>query len=184
VLGNLAIAAIKLVAATASQSSAMLSEAIHSLVDTGNGLLIMVGVRRTQRPADEAHPYGHSKELYFWTLIVTIAIFAFGGGLSIYEGVRHVIHRAQLQHLGWSLIVLASAAVFESASFAIAYRQFRKSRPSGSLWSQIQAIKDPATFTVLIEDGAALAGIAVAAKSSPPSRSSRPLNGSSEECGM
>jgi cation diffusion facilitator family transporter len=163
VLGNLAIAAIKFLAAATSQSSAMLSEAIHSLVDTGNGLLIMVGVRRSQRPADEAHPYGHGKELYFWTLIVAIAIFAFGGGLSIYEGVRHVIRPAELQHLGWSLIVLASAAAFESASFAIAYREFRKSRPSGSLWSQIQASKDPATFTVLIEDAAALAGIVVAA---------------------
>jgi cation diffusion facilitator family transporter len=162
VLGNLAIAAIKFAAAAASQSSAMLSEAIHSLVDTGNGLLILVGVRRSQRPADEAHPYGHGKELYFWTLIVAIAIFAFGGGLSIYEGVRHLADPVELQNLGWNVTVLAAAAVFEGASFGVAYREFRKTFPSGPVLSQIRASKDPAIFTVLIEDAAALAGIAVA----------------------
>jgi cation diffusion facilitator family transporter len=160
---NLAIAAVKFVAAAASGSSAMLSEAIHSFVDTGNELLLLVGIRRSQRPPDEAHPYGHGKEVYFWTLIVAVAIFALGGGMSVYEGVHRLLNGGEIRNVGWTLAVLAASMVFECASFAIAYREFRKARPSGSLWSQIRASKDPATFAVVVEDIAALAGIAVAA---------------------
>jgi cation diffusion facilitator family transporter len=161
IAGNLAIAATKLVAAFFSGSSAMLSEGIHSLVDTGNGGLLLLGLRKSQKPADANHPFGHGKELYFWSLVVAILIFALGGGMSVYEGVTHLSH-AQLHDPTWNYVVLGFAIVFESFSFYFAYKAFRREMSGKGVFKTIRASKDPTTFTVLFEDTAALLGLVVA----------------------
>ncbi len=161
IAGNLAIAATKLTAAFFTGSSAMLSEGIHSLVDTGNGGLLLLGLRKSQRPADATHPFGHGKELYFWSLVVAIVIFALGGGMSVYEGVTHLSH-AQLHDPTWNYVVLGFAIVFESLSFYFAYQAFRKEMSGQGVFKTIRASKDPTTFTVLFEDTAALLGLVVA----------------------
>jgi cation diffusion facilitator family transporter len=139
----------------------MLSEGIHSLVDTGNGGLLLLGLRKSQKPADATHPFGHGKELYFWSLVVAILIFALGGGMSVYEGVTHLSH-AQLHDPTWNYVVLGFAIVFESFSFCFAYKAFRKEMSGKGVFKTIRASKDPTTFTVLFEDTAALLGLVVA----------------------
>ena len=163
IAANVAIAVTKSVVAAITGSSAMMSEAIHSLVDTGNGVLLLVGVSRSQNPANAKHPFGHGKELYVWSLIVAVLIFGLGGGVSLYEGVLHVLEPTPLQDAHWSYIVLGCAALFEGASFALALRQFNRERGDAPFWKSLHASKDPATYTVLAEDGAALAGLAIAA---------------------
>src|SRR6266576_3289375 len=123
IAGNIAIAVTKFIAAAFTGSSAMLSEGIHSLVDTGNGALLLLGVRMSRKPADATHPFGHGKELYFWSLIVAILIFALGGGMSVYEGVTHIA-QAQLHDPTWNYLVLSFAIVFESFSFYFALQAF------------------------------------------------------------
>jgi cation diffusion facilitator family transporter len=162
IIGNAAIAAIKFVAGGMTGSSAMISEGIHSLVDTGNGGLLYHGLRRGARPADDHHPFGHGMEVYFWSLIVAVSIFGIGGGMSIYEGVIHILHPRPLGSATVNYIVLALAAVFESLSFSVAWRAFRGSRGSRRTLSAIHHGKDPSLFTVLFEDTAALLGLAVA----------------------
>lgn len=161
IVGNVAIAVTKLIAAYFSGSSAMLSEGIHSLVDTGNGALLLVGFRRSQRPPDDAHPFGHGKELYFWPLVVAILIFALGGGMSIYEGVTHIMH-PQHGEAKWNYIVLAFAFFFESISSYFAFKAFRGELRGRNPLQAIKESKDPNTFTVLFEDSAALLGLIVA----------------------
>src|ERR1700704_1037369 len=161
IAGNVAIAATKLVAAFFTGSSAMLSEGIHSLVDTGNGGLLLLGFRMSQKPPDANHPFGHGKELYFWSLVVAILIFALGGGMSVYEGVTHLSH-PQVHHSIWNYVVLGFAIVFESISFYFAYQAFRKELSGQGVFAAIRASKDPTTFTVLFEDTAALLGLMVA----------------------
>lgn len=161
IAGNLAIAATKLVAAFFTGSSAMLSEGIHSLVDTGNGGLLLLGFRKSQKPADATHPFGHGKELYFWSLVVAILIFALGGGMSIYEGVTHLSH-AKLHDPTWNYLVLGLAFVFESISSIFAYKAFRREMAGQGVFKTIRASKDPTSFTVLFEDTAALLGLIVA----------------------
>jgi cation diffusion facilitator family transporter len=160
---NAAIAATKFTVAAITGSSAMLSEGIHSLVDSGNSVLLLIGVRRSQQPASPTHPFGHGKELYFWSLIVAVLIFGVGGGFSVYEGIHHVRNPNPLEDAHWNYIVLAAAAVFESISFAIAWRQFSRERGDTPFWQALHASKDPATYTVLAEDGAALVGLGFAA---------------------
>ena len=121
VVGNLLIAIIKFVAAALTGSSAMISEGIHSLVDTGNGGLVLMGMRRGTAPADAEHPFGHGKELYFWTLIVAISIFGIGGGMSLYEGIIHLMHPVHVENPWPNYVVLAIAALVEGSSFVIAY---------------------------------------------------------------
>lgn len=162
ILANLAIAITKSIAAYFSGSSAMVSEAIHSLVDSGNGALLLVGLRRSRRPADDNHPFGHGKELYFWPFIVAILVFALGGGMSVYEGIMHLVHPQQLSDPTWNYIVLGIAFIFEGVSSYLAFKAFRKELKGGGVIKTIRASKDPNTFTVLFEDTAAMAGLLVA----------------------
>ncbi|WP_398494641.1 cation diffusion facilitator family transporter [Variovorax sp.] len=160
---NIAIAITKFVVAGITGSSAMLSEGIHSSVDTFNGILLLVGLRLSKRPASVEHPFGHGKELYFWSLIVAVLIFGLGGGVSFYEGIEHIRHPEPLRDPTWNYVVLAAAAVFEGTSFLIALRQFRAQAGGTPFWQALDRSKDPTTYTVLAEDSAALAGLAVAA---------------------
>jgi cation diffusion facilitator family transporter len=163
IAANVAIAVTKLVVAGITGSSAMLSEGIHSSVDTFNGALLLVGIRLSRRPATPEHPFGHGKELYFWSLIVAVLIFGLGGGISFYEGVLHIRHPEPLHDPTWNYIVLGVAALFESISFAIALRQFLKLAGATPFWEAIHRSKDPTTYTVLAEDAAALVGLLIAA---------------------
>ena len=163
IAGNLAIAIMKFTAAAFTGSSAMLSEGIHSLVDTGNGGLLLLGVHKSKKPADAAHPFGYGKELYFWSLIVAVLIFGVGGGISIYEGVIHLIHPAPLEDPTWSYVVLGLAVVFEGIVFVIAFKAFQKLKGAEeNIWEAVKSSKDPTTFTVLFEDAAALLGLIAA----------------------
>ena len=162
IAGNAAIAAIKFVAGAMTGSSAMISEGIHSLVDTGNGGLLYLGLQRSQRPADAQHPFGHSGEVYFWSLIVAVSIFGIGGGMSIYEGITHIRHPAPLEAPAINYIVLGLAALFETMSFSVAWRAFRATKGDRPALAAIRHGKDPTLFTVLFEDTAALFGLAVA----------------------
>jgi len=163
VAANVAIAVTKFVVAGITGSSAMLSEGIHSAVDTFNGILLLVGLKLSQRPATPEHPFGHGKELYFWSLIVAVLIFGVGGGLSFYEGVQQVRHPQPMQASMWNYVVLGVAAVFEGSSFVIALRQFLKQAGNTPFWEALHRSKDPTTYTVLAEDSAALIGLVVAA---------------------
>jgi cation diffusion facilitator family transporter len=162
IAGNLSIAAIKFLVGALTGSSAMLAEGIHSLVDTGNGALLLLGLRMSKRPADEEHPFGHGKELYFWTLIVAILIFAVGGGMSFYEGILHVLHPSPIQNEAWNYAVLAVAFIFEALSWTVAWKVFRSQRNGQGLFHAIETSKDPTTYTVLLEDSVALLGIVIA----------------------
>ena len=160
---NLGVAVTKFIAAAVTGSSAMLSEGIHSTVDSGNSLLLLVGMRLSERPASDEHPFGHGKELYFWSLIVAVLIFGIGGGVSFYEGVTHVMHPVPLDDPFWNYVVLGFAALFEGISFGVALVQFRKESKGRAFWLALHESKDPSTYTVLAEDAAALAGLGVAA---------------------
>jgi len=162
VAGNLTIAAIKFMAAWFTGSSAMLSEGLHSVVDTGNGLLLLLGIHLSQKPADEAHPFGHGLELYFWTLIVAILIFAVGGGMSVYQGIEHLRHPAPPGDPTWNYVVLACSFVFEGATWAVALKEFLAQKGNQGIWQAVRTSKDPTTFMVLFEDSAALLGLGVA----------------------
>ena len=159
---NFAIAIIKFVAASITGSSAMLSEGIHSVVDTGNELLLLLGIRLSKKPADDSHPFGYGQELYFWTLIVALFIFAIGGGMSIYEGINHVRHPEPLTDPFWNYVVLGLAVVFEGYSWNVALQAFLANKGQDSFWKAIRASKDPTIFTILFEDTAALIGLVVA----------------------
>lgn len=174
IIGNFAIAVTKFIGAAVSGSSAMLTEGIHSLVDTGNGGLLLLGLRRSARPPDEQHPYGYGKSLYFYALIVAVLIFGLGGGISLYEGILHTLNPTHSGPTGASLfgitvsgltlntIVLVAAIIFEGAAFRTAWLEFNKVRGDRGLLEAIRSSKDPTTFTVLFEDSAAMAGLFVA----------------------
>jgi cation diffusion facilitator family transporter len=162
IIGNVAIAAVKFVAAALTGSSAMISEGIHSLVDTGNGGLLYHGLRQGAKPADDEHPFGHGGEVYFWSLIVAVSIFGIGGGMSVYEGVTHMLDPAPLSDPTVNYIVLGAAMLFEGLSFTVAWRTFRHSKGAVPTLAAIHRGKDPSLFTVLFEDTAALLGLLVA----------------------
>jgi cation diffusion facilitator family transporter len=163
--GNGAIAVAKFAAAAISGSTAMLTEAIHSLVDTGDQLFLLIGQRRGARPADDTHPLGYGMETYFWSFIVALMVFFLGGVLSVYEGVRHILQPAQVVSPWISLGVLAVSAVFEGISFRVGYREYKRIVRGAPirLWAFIRISKDPGMVSVLLEDSAALIGIVLAA---------------------
>jgi cation diffusion facilitator family transporter len=163
IAANVAIAATKFVVAAITGSSAMLSEGIHSAVDTGNGVLMLIGTRLSERKATAEHPFGHGKELFFWSLIVAVLVFGLGGGLSIFEGVAHILNPAPMRDPKWNYFVLVAAALFEGTSFVVALRVFLREKGDRPFWASLHGSKDPMTYTVLGEDFAALAGLAVAA---------------------
>lgn len=162
VVSNLIIAIIKFIAASMTGSSAMIAEGIHSLVDTGNGILVLFGIRQSGKAADPEHPFGHGKELYFWTLIVAVSIFGIGGGMSLYEGITHIQHPSPLEDPTAAYIVLAISAVVEGTSFLIAMRQFNRARGDEKPYAFVRHAKDPSLFTVVFEDSAAILGLFVA----------------------
>ncbi len=160
--GNTLIAVTKFVAALFTGSSAMLSEGIHSLVDTGNQGLLLYGMARAKRPADDEFPFGHGKEIYFWSFIVAILIFALGGGVSIYEGIKHIEHPEPIQNPLINYLVLGLAMLFEGAAWLFAFREFTRAKGKWGYVEAIQRAKDPSIFVVLFEDTAAMLGLMVA----------------------
>ncbi|MGJ5179297.1 cation diffusion facilitator family transporter [Bradyrhizobium oligotrophicum] len=161
--GNLLVACTKIAAAIWTGSSAMMSEAIHSVVDTSNGLVLLYGFHRASRPPDRQHPLGHGRELYFWSFIVALLLFALGAGVSLYEGVLHLMHPVPIEDPTVSYIVLGLSFVFEAGSWWVAVRQFRAAAPELSYVEAFRRSKDPPAFMVVFEDSAALIGIIIAA---------------------
>ncbi|MEX1349549.1 MAG: cation diffusion facilitator family transporter, partial [Desulfobacterales bacterium] len=161
-IGNSLIAVTKFTAAFVTGSSAMLSEGIHSLVDTGNQVLLLHGLKQSKKPADEKFPFGHGKEIYFWSFIVAILIFALGGGISIYEGVQHLQHPKPIDKPLINYIVLGLAMLFEGAAWLFALREFTRAKGKWGYVEAVQRGKDPSLFVVLFEDTAAMLGLMVA----------------------
>lgn len=159
---NLGIAAAKFVAAAWSGSSAMLSEAIHSLVDTSNQGLLLVGLRRSRRPADERHPFGYGMELYFWSFIVAIVLFSLGAGVAIYEGIDKLLHPHPIENAKILYIVLGVSLVLEGISTFQCVGEFNARRGKTPWLKALRSSKDPSLYTVLLEDCAALAGLSIA----------------------
>lgn len=160
--GNCLIAISKVIAAIMTGSSAMLSEAVHSVADTGNEILLLYGLRRGKMPADNQFPFGHGKEIYFWSFVVAMVLFAGGAGLSMYKGIDHLISPVPVKNSYVSYSVIGLAIVFEGISWHIALTEFGKSKGA---WSYIRAIhrgKDPSIFIVLMEDSAAIIGLVIA----------------------
>ncbi len=161
-IGNTAIAITKFIAASITGSSAMLSEGIHSLVDTGNQGLLLFGMKQAQKPPDEAFPFGHGKEIYFWSFVVAILIFSVGAGVSLYEGIHHMIHPEPIESPYINYIVLGLAIVFEGGALLFALKEFNRSRGKLGYIEAVQRGKDPSLFVVLFEDSAAMLGLVVA----------------------
>jgi cation diffusion facilitator family transporter len=161
---NLGIAVAKFVVAAITGSASMLAEGIHSTVDTGNELLLMLGQRQAAKPADAKHPFGYGKELYFWALMVALSVFSLGGGFSIYHGINAIRNPGPMEDPMWNFIVLGVSALFEGYSWNVSRKELNKHRkPGASLWQTMRASKDASVFTVFIEDSAALLGLAIAA---------------------
>ncbi len=161
-IGNLLIALTKFIAAIWTGSSAMFSEAIHSVVDTGNQILLMYGIHRSRKPPDEHFPFGYGKEIYFWSFVVSIFIFSIGAGFSIYEGIHHVITPAPARSPLVNYIVIGFAFIFEGGSLFVAVREFTRIKGRKGIIAAIHQEKDPTIFAVLFEDSAALAGLIIA----------------------
>nr|WP_199079580.1 cation diffusion facilitator family transporter [Pedobacter sp. ASV19] len=160
-LANLLIAIIKFIAGARTNSSSMISEGIHSVVDTINEILLLYGLKRSQKPPDKLRPFGYGKELYFWSFIVSILIFGLGGGLSIYQGILHILDPEPPGDPGWNYAVLIFSAIFEGTSLIIAIKAFNHTRGELSFWKAVVKSKDPTSFLVLFEDGAAVTGLAI-----------------------
>ena len=162
IVANGLIAIGKFIVAGFTGSSAMLSEAIHSVADSGNQALLLLGIRLSRREPSPDHPFGHGKELYFWSLIVAIVLFGVGGGISLYEGLIHLQHPAELSDPFWNYVMLGIAVILETAAFVIAFRALVRVAGEESMWQAVRTSKDPTIFVVLFEDAAALAGLLVA----------------------
>ncbi len=160
--GNLAIALVKFIAAYITNSSAMLSEAIHSVVDTLNEVLLLYGMKKSQQPANSRHPFGYGRELYFWAFIVALLVFALGAIVSIYQGIHHIYHPEAMSNPMINYIVLGIAILCEGTSWLVALKAFRKVKGKQGYFEAFRRSKDPTTFTVLFEDTAALIGLFIA----------------------
>lgn len=161
-IGNGAIAVTKFAAAMLTGSSAMFAEAVHSVVDTCNQALLLLGMRRAARAPDAAHPFGYGKEIYFWAFVVAILLFGLGAGVSVYEGVAKLRAPHPMENAGWNYLVLGAAFVFESVAWMIAFREFNRVRGDVPFFKAVRQSKDPALFTVLFEDSAAMLGLVAA----------------------
>ena len=161
-LGNAMIAVTKFFGAFMTGSSAMLSEGVHSLVDTGNQGLMLLGLSRAKKGPDKTHPFGYGMEIYFWSFMVAVLIFALGSGISIYEGIHAIMDPHQVTDPIWNYSILSLGILFEGWAWSVAYKEFKKGIGQRSLWEAIRRSKDPTIFTVLLEDTAALMGLAVA----------------------
>lgn len=161
-IGNGLIAVTKFFASALTGSSAMLSEGIHSVVDTGNQMLLLLGLKRARKPADERFPYGHGKEIYFWSFVVAIIIFGVGAGISIYEGIHSVLDPHPIENAVTNYIVLGLAMVFEGFAWYFAWKEFKKTKGKRGYFEAVRKEKDPTTFVVLFEDSAAMLGLIVA----------------------
>jgi len=163
---NVAIAICKFVAAMLSRSSAMLAEACHSTADTANQVFLLIGMRKSARPPDRDHPFGHGPETYFWAFMVALCIFSVGGGFSVHEGVEKILHRhdpaAELADPRWAYVVLGVSILLESYSFSVAMKEFRHIRAGRGVRRTLKETRDPTVLTVLFEDLAALFGLGVA----------------------
>ena len=165
IAANLLIAILKFIASFFTGSSAMLSEGIHSVIDTTNGLLLLFGIKKSKQGPDKLHPFGHGKEVYFWSFIVAIFIFSLGGGVAIYEGIHKVmdpgVQETSMKSLYWNYGVLIGAIIFEGASLLVSWKEFRKVYPKG-FKSALVETKDSATLAMIIENGAAVIGLLIA----------------------
>src|SRR3954449_4977567 len=160
---NTAIAIAKFVAAIVSGSASMLAEAFHSLADTGNQALLLLGIKRAARPADEAHPFGHGKARFFWGLLVAVSLFTVGGGFSIWQGVIGLVNGHEVPDPTVALIVIPFSICFEGYAWRTAWKQLDETRGGRSVWAALRLSKDPEVLTVLAEDTAAICGLLVAA---------------------
>ncbi len=161
--GNLLVAAAKFVAAAVTGSAAMLSEAVHSLVDTINEVLLLYGIARSVRLPDRRHPLGYGRELYFWSFVIALLIFTLGAGVSVYQGVTRLLHPMPIKRPAVIFIVLAISLAFEGASWLVGMRAFRATKRYRGWWEAFRRSKDPPTFIVVFEDSAAILGIFAAA---------------------
>ena len=161
-IGNSLIAIMKFIAAFITGSSAMFSEGIHSVVDTGNQMLLLYGLKQAKKPADDRFPFGHGKEIYFWSFVVAIMIFAVGAGISIYEGIHRLLNPTPLQNIMVNYIVLSLAMIFEGAAWFFALKEFKQAKGKWGYIEAVQRGKDPSIFVVLFEDSAAMLGLLVA----------------------
>lgn len=162
IIANALIATTKAVASAITGSAAMLSEAVHSIVDTSNQILVLWGLKRSSRPADDKHPFGYGMELYFWTFVVAILIFAIGAGVSLYAGISKIRDPHELTNLHINYFVLGFALIFEASAWTVAFREFRKRKGNMGYFKAFKSSKDPAVFTVLFEDSAAILGLTAA----------------------
>lgn len=161
-IGNGLIAISKFAAGLYTGSSAMISEAIHSVADTGNQGLLLYGMKSSQKPADTIHPFGYGREMYFWSFVVAILLFAVGAGFSLYEGIHKMIHPEPMKDVMINYIVLGAAIIFEGWAWMIAFKEFQKRKGDRTIFQAVKQSKDPALFTVLFEDSAAMAGLIIA----------------------
>jgi cation diffusion facilitator family transporter len=164
-VGDLLVAASKIAAAIWTGSAAMASEAIHSVVDTTNEILLLYGIHRSKQKADAEHPFGHGREVYFWSFVVSLLIFALGAGFSVYEGVSRVLKPVPIESPGISYIVLALAFIFEGGSWLVSLKQFREAKGALGFFDAFRISKDPPLFMTLFEDSVALIGIPIASTS-------------------
>ncbi|GJM62579.1 cation diffusion facilitator family transporter [Persicobacter diffluens] len=162
IIANTGIAISKFTAAFFTGSSAMLSEGVHSLVDTGNGLLLLFGIKQSKKPADAQHPFGYGKEIFFWSFIVAMLIFALGGGIALYEGIQHLLHPVPMGDPSWNYIVLILALIFEGSALRVALKEFKKSRGNAGFIQALRDSKDSGTVAIVIEDAAACIGLVIA----------------------